>query len=287
MKKGKGLLYGVALALTLFTSCSKTDIAEDAAQSTGPTLEQVETLKANYGLTSDFFVAPIEKVILNNQTYQLNNLTKAEFTKLEKAFATHHEIFLDAVGSVFLSEQLPEKDFLDNVYKQYLGDRTVVLDEGVDPVTGISKRKKFQVARASIRLYPFCGYEAIGNILRRRNGRNVTQTMTLPTRTFVVTAKKAKGNYGRKANFLRTTVSLGGSNVHVISSFDSGRIFTWSGDQDVYLRFKGYSSDHLKGRKTIDDDKTYTFKVVNRKWDVYACHTVGSFDFGLTVLRNR
>ena len=287
MKKGKGLLYSVALALTLFTSCSKTELVNSDAAQTNVLTEassSVATLKANYGLNNADFVTPITKVILNSKTYNLEQLSNSELETLEAAFTTHHQVYLDEVGAVYLSSEALNQDALAQVYNTYLGDN---LGE-VGSIT--AKSKKRQRARVSVRLYPYCDYGTRGHVAtgeRLANGRPKTEIVNLPTRTFTVTAGNKVTTYKRTVNSLPQTVKVGQDRI-AIDTYDSARTFTWNGDQNVHLRFKGYSATNLKGKKRVDKDRSYnSFQVKNRKWDVIKCGTMKSFDFDLTVTRNR
>ncbi len=289
MKKGKGLLCSVALALTLFTSCSENEAIDQVAESQDGlvTAAQVETLKENYGLKDDLLEAPIEKVILNNQTYQLDNLTKAEFTTLENAFTTHNEIFLDAIGSVYLTEQDADAELLQSVYKQYLGDNIVEVEDGIDAVTGKRKVKKFQAASATLQLFPFSNYKTRGVI----NGGDTF--ITIPSRSYTVRASKTVKNYRKSASSVSRTYYNPVKKKRFLRDMYSARAFVWSGDQNVFLKFQGYSDEAQKGRKLTDKDQSYNIKVVNRNWKISS--SIGtnanggaeSMHFDLTVTGNR
>ena len=294
MKKGKGLLCSVALALTLFTSCSENEAIDQVAQSQDGlvTAAQVETLKENYGLKDDLLEAPIEKVILNNQTYQLDNLTKAEFATLENAFTTHNEIFLDAIGSVYLTEQDADAELLQSVYKQYLGDDIIEVEDGIDAATGRRKVKKFQVARATLQMFAFNSYKTRGSVADSDNNRTIF-FITIPTLSYTLQAGRPVKNYRRS---VRSTVSpiIGPiSNKRFLRDMNSARAFVWSGDQNVFLKFQGYSDEAQKGRKLTDKDQSYNIKVVNRNWKISS--SIGtnanggaeSMHFDLTVTGNR
>ncbi len=295
MKKGKGLLCSVALALTLFTSCSENEAIDQVAESQDGLVAaaKVETLKENYGLKDDFLVAPIEKVILNNQTYQLDNLTKPEFATLENAFITNNKIFLDEIGSIYLTEQEADAELLQSVYKQYLGDDIIEVEDGIDAATGRRKVKKFQVARATLQMFAFNNYKTRGAVFDTDSNRT-NFFITIPTLSYTLQAGRTVKNYRRSA---RSTVSpiIGPiTKKRFIRDMSSARAFVWNGDQNVFLRYQGYSQKSYKGSKIIDEDQAYNIKVVNRNWKIHSnvlsnktSTGVESMHFDLTVTSNR
>lgn len=261
MKSNQIKLAAIFLSLFALISCEQTEINnDDVSPPSTISSKDLNQLKTDYGLTKEFMAVDIEKIIVNNSTYNLDELNTNTLQLVKKELdESPNKIVLNEINALYLSKHDLNGEELYRLHEIYI--------DGPNTLSNASN-KGLQRLSATLKLYEFHNY----------TGRSITWSITGGT-------KVGKTGLLKVDRLLFSTKSSASG-----GTAKSARIWTWNGDQAIYYRFKGYpfaEIGSLSNNKNIDKDKTYNFKVKGRRWDIFNTKRqfVGSFEFGTTYTR--